>query len=130
MPSYAQKIPISRCASVRTVGVVTPSPPKRFASSNAAAYSALVMSGGGGTRNCRPDLRTNGATSPQCAPIASGIRLTGSWRHLPGALLGNEVDADPRLGMLRTVLRALREDRRRRTAADLDAERLARVRRC
>ena len=36
----------------------------------------------------RAERRTNGVTSPQCAPSASGIRLTGSWRQWPGWLLG------------------------------------------
>ena len=42
---------------------------------------------------------TNGLTSPQCAPSAIGIWLIGSCRHLPGSSLGDEVDADARLGV-------------------------------
>ena len=42
------------------------------------------MSGGGGARNWLVELITNGMHSPQCAPIASGNKLTGSCRQCPG----------------------------------------------
>ena len=32
VPSYAQKMPMNVCSSVRSVGVVIPSPPSRFTS--------------------------------------------------------------------------------------------------
>src|SRR3989304_2681328 len=80
-------MPIVVCSALRFVCVMTPSPPRRFTSSNAAAYSLLFRAGGGGARNWSADCRTNGLTSPQKAPRASGIRLIGSWRHLPGSLL-------------------------------------------
>ena len=92
-------------ADVRLVGGPhgrrdSPSPPRRFTSLNAAAYSALAIAGGGGARNWLPRSSTNGVTLPQCAPSA-----TGSGRPVlppvPGRVAGEVVDADPRLGMVR-----------------------------
>src|SRR5262245_5144667 len=75
------------CSGVRAVGVTTPSPPRRFTSLYAAVYSALVMAGGGGTRNWPADCIKNGLHLLQCAPSAKGIKLMGSWRQRPGRLL-------------------------------------------
>ncbi len=65
-----------------------PSPPSAVTSSKAAVYSALSSAGGGGTRNWSADASTNGVTSPQCAPSATGSWLIGSCRQTPGASPG------------------------------------------
>ena len=51
VPSQPQKIPAWVWSAVRSVGVMTPSPLKRFTSLKAAVYSGLFMAGKGGTRN-------------------------------------------------------------------------------
>ena len=117
-------------ARVRTVGVVTPSPPRRFTSSNAAAYSGLVIAGGGGTRNWprRPEHERR-----HLAPVRAERERDLADRVLaPMARLvaRDVVDADPRLGVLRAVVRPQREDRRRGAPPELDALRSSRVRRC
>ena len=77
--------------------------------------------GGGGTRNWSAGRSTNGFTSPQCAPSASGDRLIGSWRQSPGVVAGNVVDAE------RAAPRAA--SRRRRAARGSPPRRARRGRR-
>ena len=104
-----------------------PSPPRRFTSLKAARTPRCRGAGGGGARNCSAERSTNGSTSPQCAPSASGIWLIGSWRHFPGCVARDVVDADARLGVVRAVVRAQREDRRGRAPSERDAALLARA---
>ena len=105
----------------RTVGVVMPSPPRRLTSSKAVVYSALLMAGGGGRRNCCAERSTKGLTAPQCAPIASGMRLTRVLAPLAGQGARDVVGAHARLGVLGAVVGAQHQDRRGGLAAQLDA---------
>ena len=97
--------------------VVTPSPPRRFTSLNAAAYARLVNAGGGGD----PEARTSEHDERlDVAPVRAerdGSWLIGSCRHLPGRSLVKK--STPRRG-------SACASRHRRGAAESRARRAAR----
>ena len=108
-------------SSLRSVGVTIPSPPRRFTSSKATAYSALSMAGGVG----RAELVGRAQDErPHLAPARAQRERDQADRVLPPLarlVARDEVDADPRLGVLRTVVRPQGQDRRRRAAPEPDS---------
>src|SRR5262245_9155220 len=71
-------------SAVRTVLLTLPS---ALVSLNAAAYSGLVMAGGGPGRNWEVLATANGVISGTCTLVA-GLKSGGVGCHWPGSVLG------------------------------------------
>ena len=78
-----QNSAISVSSAVRSLGVMTPSPPRSFTSLNSFVYFLVVTPYGGRTGNCELDFSTNGVTSPQPGANANGV--PGVKRYSPGS---------------------------------------------
>ena len=75
---------ISVWSAVRALGVVMPSPPRRFTSLKSAVYLLEVTAYGGPGRNCELSRRTKGVTSAH--PGANAKSNPGVKRYSPGCV--------------------------------------------